>query len=629
MYALIVFLLVFYTSMSFALSDTIVPPITVQKPLEITFSNAPKKVITAEDITTIGATSVPQILQMLGGIQLQDTTGNGSQVLLSMRGFGANASSNTLILVNGIPIVNPDIAPPDLNFIPIQEIDRIEIITGSESVLYGDQAVGGVVNIITKKPTSENIVLSCAMGSFNQHNCYGAINHSFKKINYNIAALTHHTNGYRDHNDYDQNLLSGNFLYDNKASSIVFDYQIAKEIMQYPGALTAEEAADNPRQASNHTDFFSDWSGNYHLQQKQLLNPNWQLTTDLARREMHGNGVLTSPFTQSRITHFLKPQLTGTFRKNIVTTGMDLEDDRYHLGTDFGITQDALQKYGVFSLINLPVKEPLIISVGGRAAIQKSQLQDTSQNHTLNRAATTTLGILYKLSLNHEVYLRHAGSFRFPKADEMASSTTPLKTQKGYAYEAGLRSHFLNLISEIAIYQLNLTDEIAFDPEQTAKDPFGTNRNLPPTIRQGFSLSEKYIFTKKLILNTEYHYVNARFQSGINSGNRIPLVAENIVHLGANYLFHPHWNLYIEALFTGNQYPANDDANIGNKIGGYTIYNSNLGYIYKQLKISFKINNIFNKNYFLYTVFDTSNNTSSFYPAAGRNILLTLTYSFL
>lgn len=629
MRVVILFLLIFFTSISFALSDIIVPAVTVFKPTEITLSNTSKKIITQEDISAIGATSLSQTLQMLGGVQIQDTTGNGSQVLLSMRGFGANASSNTLILINGIPIVNPDIAPPDLNFIPLEEIDHIEIITGSESVLYGDQAVGGVINIITKKPAADNNKISCNAGSFNQHSCYGSFNHSFKKINYNINALINDTHGYRDHNDYNQNLLSGNFLYGDKPSSIGFDYRIVKETMQYPGALTATEAAEDPTMASNHTDYFSDWNGNYHLQQQQSFNANWQLITDLTRREMHGHGVLTSPFTQSRITHFVKPQLTGVMGQNIITTGIDLEDDRYQLDTDFGLTKDSLQKYGIFSLINIPLKDHLSLSLGGRAAVQKSELQEPDTTHTLNQASATTIGFLYQLSSNHQIYLRRAGSFRFPKSDEMASSSTTLKTQEGDAYETGLRSHFTRLTSDIKLYQLNLRNEIAFDPEQTAENPFGTNTNLPPTIRQGLSISERYLLTEKFIFNTQYHYVNARFQSGIYSGNRIPLVAENIFSAGVHYLFHTDWDLYPEALYTGSQYPANDNANIGSKIGGYTVYNCNLRYIHKQIKMSFKINNILNKNYFLYTVFDTNDNTTSYYPAAGRNILLTVTYSFL
>src|SRR6185437_5895089 len=120
-----------------------------------------------------------------------------------------------------------------------------------------------------------------------------------------------------------------------------------------------------------------------------------------------------------------------------------------------------------------------------------------------------------------------------------------------------------------------------------------------------------------------------RFQNGINAGKRIPLVAENILHAGLNIHFLTYWNVYSEAIFTGNQFPANDDANIGKRMGGYTIYNFNLHYVYEKLSVSFRVNNLFNKPYYLYTVFQPFEPFETFYPAPERNFLLSLQYSFL
>src|SRR5436190_8612328 len=134
----ILFLPVLYT---FAETSQVIPPIVVKKkPFSLTSGTA--NVISQQDIITSGDANLSQVLQNLGGIQLQNVSANGNQVLLSLRGFGANASSNTLLLINGIPLVNPDLAPPDLNAIPLSQIKSIVIIAGSESVLYGDQAVG-------------------------------------------------------------------------------------------------------------------------------------------------------------------------------------------------------------------------------------------------------------------------------------------------------------------------------------------------------------------------------------------------------------------------------------------------------------------------------------------------------
>src|SRR5205085_9685425 len=113
-------------------------------------------------------------------------------------------------------------------------------------------------------------------------------------------------------------------------------------------------------------------------------------------------------------------------------------------------------------------------------------------------------------------YLRRAGNFRFPKADEnsfIAPGVTSLRTQRGVSYETGMR--FLNDDFEwkLGLYQLNLRDEIAFDPTQTPQTPFGSNENLDPTIRRGITLSGKDNITSKISIGGQYNYVDARFQN--------------------------------------------------------------------------------------------------------------------
>lgn len=614
-------------------SESIMPPVVVSanKSSSNSLSHGPKTVITQQDITSIGATSLSQALQELGGVQLQDATGNGSQVALSMRGFGANASSNTLLLVNGIPITNPDLAPPDLNAIPLSEIELIEVIGGSESVLYGDQAVGGIINIVTNKHASEKVTISCAGGSYNTRTCYATLNNTYKKLDYSFNIFNTHTDNYRARNEYGQSHLSGNLGYTYQTGELRFNYQVANERMQYPGALTATQVQQNRRQAKNDTDFFRDWNGTYHLRNEQQVSSNWRLNTDLVRREMHGDGVLTSPFDQSRVIYFVKPELKGSINRVLISTGADFESDQYRLKSLFGVTNDAEQKFGMFGLANIPVTSRFAISAGARAAQQNNQLTSFQNTNTINRAFATTLGGIYQVLPNTQVYLRRAESFRFPKADENASTpigVNGLRTQRGVSYETGVKWDWKKLMSKIGIFQLNLRDEITFDPTQTPQQPFGANRNLSPTVRRGIAVTEKYQVLENLSLDGQYNYVTARFQNGVNAGNRIPLVSENIFHGGIDYKIAQHWNLYTEAVYTGNQYPANDDANVTGKIGGYTVYNFNLRYYFKEFSASFRFNNIFNKYYYFYTSYQPAMQQEFFYPAPGRNFLITLKYSF-
>lgn len=610
------------------LHHTEIPTVFVKAQPKFSLTSGPISLVTRQQIVDSGANTLAQALQTFGGVQLQDTIGNNSRVIVSMRGFGANASSNTLVLINGIPITNPDLAPPDLNAIPLHEINYIQILAGSESVLYGDQAVGGVINIITQDHVEDNIHFSCAGGSFNQQNCYLTLGDDNKPLKYSISLTNDRTDNYRDHNAYNQHRYAARFTYPYFTGLLHLDYSIANEYMQYPGALTEAEVQTNRRQANNHTDFFSDNNGFLHLHHKQNLFFDWQLNTDFVFRNMNGDGVLFSPFSQVRSIYYMKPQLTGTLYHIKTQSGVDLESDRYVLNSLFGKTADTEKKIGIFTLTTIPYSDKLFFALGARGALQNSALTNTNTNS--NRATATTLGLTYELISDMQFYLRRAGSFRFPKADENASTLSGrgLKTQRGNAYESGITVDHGDYSGTLGIYQLNLVDEITFDPTQTPEQPFGINRNLNPTVRTGFTLSGKKYITPNLILDGQYNYVRARFQSGLNAGHRIPLVAENIARGGIDYHFLNDFSLYIEGIYTGNQFPANDDANIGKIIGGYAIYNLHLRYQYHAFSASFRINNFFNKFYNYYTVFNPTTQTDSFYPAPGFNCMLTLHYGF-
>lgn len=613
-------------------ANTVVPAVvvTAKKHLHLhrSFTSGPKTTITKQQIRLTGATTLAEVLQNLGGVQLQDITGSGTQVALSMRGFGANASSNTLLLINGIPLTNPDLAPPDLSAIPLHNIQSIDIIAGSESVLYGDQAVGGTINILTEEEGKEAIEFACSAGSYNQHNCYAAINHHLFNTDNYLTILNNHTDNYREHNNYNQNLLSGYVTYYYPLGHVHFTYQLANEETQYPGPLTATEVRQNRRQASDTTDFFKNWNGSFHYQQQHQLSANWRLETDLAHRMMQGHGVLFSPFTQIRTIDFIKPQLKGHWLNSDWTGGVDFQDDRYRLNSAFGLSEDLQKKYGLFGLVNVPLASRLSLSMGARGAEQNSQLPPIAL-HQINRATAITIGVTYQLNSDTQLYLRRAGSFRFPNADEEASAgPNALRTQQGAAYESGAEWQRDQYSGKLGVYQLNLTDEIAFDPTQTAQQPFGSNRNLDPTFRRGFTVSGKDAMTEKLTLDGQYNFVDAHFQNGPNVNHRIPLVSEHILHAGLDYQIAAYWHVYTEAIYTGNQYAANDDANVAGKMGGYTTYNFNISYQIKNIIASLRFNNIFNKYYYLYTVYQPSVQSEFFYPAPERNMVLSIQYVF-
>jgi vitamin B12 transporter len=118
-------------------------------------------VIDAEQIRDAGAATLPELLRSAGGIEMYQNGGPGTVSGLYVRGA---RNSQTLVLVDGIRLENPMSGGGLLEFLPLSAIDRIEVLRAPASSLYGSAAVGGVVQIFTRKPAGDGILPFASMG---------------------------------------------------------------------------------------------------------------------------------------------------------------------------------------------------------------------------------------------------------------------------------------------------------------------------------------------------------------------------------------------------------------------------------------------------------------------------------
>ncbi len=118
-------------------------------------------VLTADEIARLGALSVADALRVLPELRIKDSGGPGSPTTVSIRG---STSTQVLILLDGVPLNRPDQASVDLSLLPIQNVERIEVLRGPFSAIYGSAALGGVINIVTR--SAPQISLSSRVGSF-------------------------------------------------------------------------------------------------------------------------------------------------------------------------------------------------------------------------------------------------------------------------------------------------------------------------------------------------------------------------------------------------------------------------------------------------------------------------------
>ncbi|MBE9568428.1 MAG: TonB-dependent receptor, partial [Proteobacteria bacterium] len=185
-------------------STTVIPPVIVSaaRTAQSTLTTpASIKVISRQQIENSGASHVVEVLRGQGGVQIKDLYGDGSRATVDMRGFGNSAGSNTLILIDGRRLNNPDIGSPDLNSIALDDVEQIEVVQGSAGVLFGDQAVGGVINIITRKPGALRHSLKLSAGSYNTINVHAMTSQALDNgINYRVSLDARESDNYRDHN---------------------------------------------------------------------------------------------------------------------------------------------------------------------------------------------------------------------------------------------------------------------------------------------------------------------------------------------------------------------------------------------------------------------------------------------
>jgi vitamin B12 transporter len=169
-------------------------------------------VITSAQLNAHAGQTVAQVLSEQTGLYLPGTMSNAGTVpSIYMRGA---SSGRTLILVDGAPVGDPSMISNefDLNLVPLAQIDRIEILKGSQSTMYGSDAIGGVINIITKKKSESFLTGGASFGTYGTKTNQLSLNGSLAKINYTIGFENQKADGFSSAIDKSN---SGNF--DNDA----------------------------------------------------------------------------------------------------------------------------------------------------------------------------------------------------------------------------------------------------------------------------------------------------------------------------------------------------------------------------------------------------------------------------
>ena len=156
-------------------------------------------VITADDIAQAPSNNVVDLLAREANVGLRSFFGTDKQAGVDIRGMGDSFGSNVIVMVDGVRLNSPDLSGPALSSIPLDRIERIEIVRGAGSVLYGDGAVGGVINIITKKGDTEpEARILTSYGAYSTYDERASFGGRFGRVSLNANGDYYSTDGYRD-----------------------------------------------------------------------------------------------------------------------------------------------------------------------------------------------------------------------------------------------------------------------------------------------------------------------------------------------------------------------------------------------------------------------------------------------
>ena len=636
---------------SAAVMDEVVVTATRQKE-EIYRVPANVTIVTAEQIAQSPANTVPELLRNIAGVLVNDITGNGRNYTVDLRGFGETASLNTLVLIDGRRINQADLSGVDWSLIPKSRVERIEIVRGGRgSVLYGDNATGGVINIITKQGGRDMTVSAgLAAGSYDTYAGEAAASGSAGAARLAVDGAYRESDGYRDNSDTEVRDFGLSLDYD--LSDRLFTRLKAgfhDDETSLPGALLQSELDSGvSRRDSLHPGDYADTQDWYLQGGLQLyVNDDSYLEMDVAWRERDAEffsffdaGEYEGDTELETLTVAPKLVFNEEFLgyATRLLLGFDFEDSEEDLDNTsiyFGFPSTSSYElsrtsYGIYAHLDVVLTEHFTLSGGARsdrADFDFKSLDDGTSDSLDLDEGLYTLGLNYTLAGGYSLYASYAKSYRYPVLDEMYNFVTntvnsDLNSQTSDDFEAGVRFRSASGLSLTAnFFYVETQDEIFLDPAVFA------NQNLDgDTIRRGVELSASKEL-HGLLLNASYTYRDTEIDGGQYDGNEVPNVPEHQASLGAQAPLSENLRLGLTGTYVGERRFISDFANAEDKQDDYFLLSGRLSYYLPHGTVYLVVNNILDEEYEEYGALNYLGE-KGYYPSPEINVMAGADFRF-
>lgn len=491
----------------------------------------------------------------------------GGAGAITIRGISSSPNTDVLVLIDGNPQYQGIFGHPLADAYVASDVEKVEIIRGPASILYGSNAMAGVVNIITKKQHEDGlkINLGASYGSFNTQKYYGTIGYKKDKLSL-FASLNHdQTDGIRANTDFHINNAYAKAGYEiSKQFNLTADFSLAKynandngpvnqppvpfniDITRGKTSVSLENKFDNSEGGLKiyHNFGTHDLSGGFH-------------STD-----RNSGAMLYQTFKLSSGTN--------------ITVGSDFK--QYGGMANQGFKHDSLitvNELAVYAYAQQKLFDKLTVSAGLR-------LENDSK---FGNELVPMGGLTYNLSDETTFKASVSKGFRSPTIMEMYlyAPNPALQPERMVNYEISWLQSLLNnhLNLELTAFKVNGDNLI-----QVVGVGWAAKRqNVGSFSNQGLEFSAKYFVTKNLYFNANYSYLNM---------DKIVVAApRQQVNVGANYNY-KIWSLHLSAQNIDKLYTDVASATTQS----YTLINARVSTRpVKHLELFVAANNLLNEQY--------------------------------
>ena len=438
-----------------------------------TATSAANTVFTRADIDRLQPTSITDLLSRVPGVQVAPTGGRGSLPGIFIRGTKA---AQSLVLVDGVRIANATSGDSGLQFLDVDQIERVEVLRGSRSAVYGSDAIGGVIQIFTRRSNTPGLQprLRIAAGSHQTVQRSLGLSGGNDATRFNLGASLDETAGIDstgpsfasdgDHDAYRNqsfNLsLSHTFSERFEAGVNLLDSRGRSEYDNPFGGfdpVTFESFGQKP-----YRDFSVSSLGSYFAAQ---LNDAWRSRLELAHSE-NRDDKRDKLSAERFVFNTYRDQLTwqndlALGEQNTLLIGGDWYEDRVHASTDF--TEDSRWNRAVFAQHRYQ-GEQFSTELGVRH----------DRNQQFGGQTTWSGSLTVPLNADNDVLLSYSEGFRAPTFNDLyypQYSNPNLDPEHSKSYELQWRSQLATTTRlETSLYRTDLRDAIVFGQDSIPRN---------------------------------------------------------------------------------------------------------------------------------------------------------------